>query len=59
MSGFRLFCLFNSHRPIRHQVKWDGISYTGVCKHCGARIQRRDSGGWRRTRQSLIGAEDN
>jgi hypothetical protein len=37
-------CLFGRHRPDRRRVYYDGDVFRGVCKHCGARIVRLESG---------------
>lgn len=47
MIGSRLSCLFNRHRPARETVEWNGSAFIGTCKHCSARIQRQEGGGWR------------
>jgi len=47
----RLQCLFDRHRPKRSGVEWDGSSFVGTCKRCGAPIRRRERGGWRKTSQ--------
>jgi hypothetical protein len=39
-------CWFNKHVPKRNRVKWDGISFIGHCRFCGAQVRRREKGGW-------------
>ncbi len=41
-------CFINRHRPDRARAKWDGLHYVGTCRHCGARIRRRDAGHWQK-----------
>lgn len=48
MLDSRFMCLFNSHRPNREGVEWNGFHYVATCRHCGAPIRRLDKGGWRR-----------
>lgn len=39
-------CWIGKHSPNRNRVKWDGISFAGRCRHCGAPLRRREKGGW-------------
>jgi hypothetical protein len=49
MSLFsRLECLLNRHDPLRRNVKWDGMTYVGDCRHCGETIVRISRGKWRK-----------
>ena len=41
-------CLLNRHAPRRSKVRWDGFNFVGNCRSCGARIRRREGGGWQR-----------
>jgi hypothetical protein len=51
MSVFSLIgCLFNRHDPIRRDVAWNGLTYTGKCRHCGAEIERFGRRDWRRNK---------
>ncbi len=44
----RISCLRGKHEPDRKKVtRTGGIFYTGVCKHCGVRIRKRDGYPWR------------
>lgn len=47
----KLKCLFGSHTPVRHDVKWTGRSHIGTCRYCGRDIRRISGGKWRRTRE--------
>ncbi len=44
----RLACLFNRHDPLRRDVKWDGVTYIGECRHCGTTIIRMSRRKWRK-----------
>ena len=49
MSVFQSFaCLLNQHKPIRRDVTWDGRTYVGLCKGCGAPIHRIGRQRWRK-----------
>lgn len=54
MPPERLLCLFNRHRPLRDKIEWNGMTYIGTCKYCGAEIQRLDKGGWRRRKVTNV-----
>ncbi|GIX21103.1 hypothetical protein [Erythrobacter cryptus] len=43
-----LGCAINRHRPVRREVEWDGRTYFGRCRHCGAPIARHGRRDWRR-----------
>jgi hypothetical protein len=43
-----LGCLIGRHKPVRRDVNWDGLTYTGHCRHCGAAIERRARNNWRK-----------
>jgi hypothetical protein len=49
MSVFSfLGCLINRHQPQRRDVVWNGRTYTGLCRHCGAPVERHGHHDWRR-----------
>jgi hypothetical protein len=55
-------CWFNRHSPVRRTAQWNGKTYVGVCRHCGASIRRRAHRDWVRDRgeaadQSAVGDE--
>lgn len=39
-------CWFDRHTPNRNRVKWDGVSFVGACRFCGAKVRRREKGSW-------------
>ena len=41
-------CFANSHAPLRRDVSWDGRSFVGHCRHCGAPILRISHRNWRK-----------
>jgi hypothetical protein len=43
--GLRL-CRIDRHAPIRHKSRWNGWTYSGVCRDCGAPIVRTGRGLW-------------
>jgi hypothetical protein len=48
-------CLFNHHDPLRRDVEWDGRTYVGHCRHCGAPIERHGRRNWRRRKVADVG----
>jgi hypothetical protein len=40
-------CFANRHEPVRNDVKWDGLNYTGTCKNCGKTIRRQKHKVWK------------
>ena len=44
----RLLCLLGWHRPIREQVRWDGMRFIGDCRDCRAAVRRIRAKAWRR-----------
>jgi len=43
----RIGCLFNRHRPVRSEVRWNGTHYVASCQSCGRPVTRLTHGGWR------------
>lgn len=41
-------CFLNRHQPRRRDVEWDGRTYIGQCRHCGALIERHGRRDWRK-----------
>ena len=41
-------CKLDRHAPIRRDVVWNGHTYRGNCRYCGAEIQRHGRGDWRK-----------
>jgi hypothetical protein len=41
-------CLLNRHQVDRSRVRWDGRSFVGTCRHCGARVRRKEHKLWQR-----------
>jgi hypothetical protein len=41
-------CLLNQHEPLRRDVSWNGRTYIGECRHCGALIERHGRRNWRK-----------
>jgi hypothetical protein len=53
MSVFSLvWCFFNRHDPVRRDVAWNGLTYSGTCRHCGAEIHRLGHRDWRKIKSS-------
>jgi len=40
--------LFDRHAPKRRDVEWDGLTYVGTCRHCGAPVERHGHHDWRK-----------
>jgi hypothetical protein len=49
-------CLINQHEPRRRDITWDGLTFVGKCRHCGAPIQREGHRDWRR-RKTDVGVD--
>ena len=43
----KINCMLGRHEPQRRDVRWDGRTYVGHCKHCGAPIERIRHRRWR------------
>jgi len=39
--------MIGRHEPKRRAVEWDGRSYIGNCRHCGAEIERVAHRNWK------------
>ncbi len=47
----RISCIFNSHKPVRRSVEWNGEIHIGKCRACDHDIRRVRKGSWRRLRK--------
>jgi hypothetical protein len=46
-----IMCALGWHDPKRRDVKWDGRSYRGACRHGGTEIIRISSKTWRKPKE--------
>lgn len=48
MAGFlgRLGCLVGRHATLRRSAHYEGTTKIGVCRYCGAELEKRRDGRW-------------
>jgi len=51
-------CLLDRHDPNRRDASWNGMTYIGECRHCGAAIERLSRRKWRKRSAEDIAKHD-